>query len=405
MDQVLIGLVTGSAVLVVGGGLAMVLRSAHAAKAKEMMWRPPPGAIVPEPSTDLESPSCAGLLVRLTFAQSLDPDQFSAATEDEFRFSIKPFLERFGVDGANLTLQTLRALGTNVELLVSASPQATKKLLEGTAELLTHGESGRTLPIVRDLATGKVIEQLKEVGTARRLMTGAAALGSIVVSAAHVISTADIASKLEKVGRKLDLLIAFRGIDQDGKLERIFTSAQELVLGPLDASRRLELWRLRGELRELRAVWRREFDHHLAQIEDPAQADWLTRTFTWTSTTNQQIYSAISPTQKLVSRLEYALRLDRVLAVASDTWEESKKTLCDELTQIEQSCETLRKKAGYISGKNPRLSAQPLIEMLESIVEGYGEQVGHQRQFDYAPGTKLIGPSATNTPSLATPAS
>jgi hypothetical protein len=404
MDQVLIGLVVGSAVLV-GGGIAMALRSAPVVKAREVMRRSSAGALVPEPFTDLEPPSCAGLLVRLTFAQSLDPAHFLNATEDEFQSSIKPFLERFGVDGANLTLQTVRALGTNVELLVSASPEATKKLLEGTAELLAHGASGRMLPSVRDLATGRVIEQLKEVGTARRLITGATALSSIAVSAAHVISTADIASKLEKVGRKLDLLIAFRGIDQDGKLERIFTSAQELVLGPLDASRRMELWRLRSELRELRAVWRREFDHHLAQIEDPAQGDWLTRTFTRTSTTNQQIYSAISPTQKQVAQLEYALRLDRVLAVASGTWEESKKTLCNELAQIEQSCEILREKAGYISGKNPHLSAQPLIEMLESIVEGYAEQVGYQRQSGYAPGAKLIGPSATDIPSVPASAS
>ena len=98
-------------------------------------------------------------------------------------------------------------------------------------------------------------------------------------------------------------------------------------------------------------------------------------------------------------QVENALRLDRVLAAASDTWEESTRTLRDELTQIDKSCEILREKAGYISGKDPRLSAQPLIAILESMVECYGEQAGYQHPIGYNPRTKVVRLAATHTPS------
>ena len=85
-----------------------------------------------------------------------------------------------------------------------------------------------------------------------------------------MISAADLARTLKQVDQKLDLLLAYRRIDQAASLERIYTSARELLASPLDEIRRMEVWRLRGEMRQLRAAWRGEREHHLNEIKDPS---------------------------------------------------------------------------------------------------------------------------------------
>lgn len=111
-------------------------------------------------------------------------------------------------------------------------------------------------------------------------MTQLCAASAMVVAAADLIAGADIAKRLKQVESKLDSLIRYRRIDQVSKLERIFTSAKELCFGPLSREKRWELWRLRGELRELRCTWRHELNDHLDQIKAPRQASWLDQIFT-----------------------------------------------------------------------------------------------------------------------------
>lgn len=136
-------------------------------------------------------------------------------------------------DGTVVTLQTLRQWGGRSEMVVAASAEATKAARTGATII---GEKG--LPFVRG-KTGQFREVMKEVGRGRKAIAGAAAVSTIVISAAHMISAADLARTLNQVDQKLDLLHAYRQIDQAATLERIYTSARELLASPLDEVRRI----------------------------------------------------------------------------------------------------------------------------------------------------------------------
>ena len=172
------------------------------------------------------------------------------------------------------------------------------------------------------------------------------------------------------MNQKLDLLLAYRRIDQNAALERIYVAAKELLAAPLHEAQRMEMWRLRGELRELRVVWRREMEHHLLQVENPAEEAWLDRMFTSQHSYDQRISGKISGGMLQLAMVEYSLRIDRVLAVASDAGTLSEGTLMDELMAIERVGTLLKEKAGFISDKK-RGSAQPMIEGLGAMVTQY----------------------------------
>jgi hypothetical protein len=270
-------------------------------------------------------------------------------------------------DGTTITLQILRQWGARSEMVVAASAEATKAARTGAAVI---GKKG--LPFVRG-KTGQFREVMKGVGSGRKAVAGVAAATTIVVSAAHMISAADLARTLKQVDQKLDLLLAYRRIDQAASLERIYTSVRELLASPLDEVRRMEVWRLRGEMRQLRATWRGELEHHLTEIKDPSKDAWFDWLVTSKSSYDNQITEKISEGQLRLMLIEYSLRLDRVLATASDTWDVSSVTLADELAAIDRVGALLKEKAGLISElKHHQKSAQPMIEYIETMVKNYG---------------------------------
>src|SRR6185312_5366833 len=361
-----------SALLLSGGMSAVGIASLAAAIV--IVWRRPRSAMASTPG-NIPALPCAGPIMRLDFRQSLDPSQFAKAAEEETLAYAKTHLRDFVADGATITLQMLRQLAAQSEMVVAASKEATQAMRAGAAVIQRHGLSKRLLPHVIDRKTGQAVEVMKEVGYGRKVIAGAAGASTIVVSAAHMIATADLARTLKLVDQKIDLLLAYRRIDQQAALERIYTAARELLAAPLDEMRRLEVWRLRGELRELRATWRSELEHHLLQIENPAEEAWIDRMFTSQSSYDKRITTKISGGQLQLMMVEYSLRIDRILAAATDTWGVSERTLIDEITAIERIGTLLRDKAAFISDKQ-RASAQPMIEGIKSIVTHYRTLIG-----------------------------
>ncbi len=315
------------------------------------------------------APVCGGAVVRLEFTQSLDPALFAQASDEEVLAFANANLRDLVADGSNITLQLLREWAARYDVTVAPSAAGRVALRAGRAVIQRHS-SGRLFPHLVNSESRQITEVMKEVGGARKVLAGAAAASTIVVSAAHMIATADLARTLRLVDQKLDLLLAFRRIDQQAALERIYTAAKELLASPLDEVQHMELWRLRGELRELRATWRREFEHHLLQVENPAEKAWIDRTFTRQSSEDRRITGRISEGQIQLAMLEYSLRLDRVLAAASGSLEVSFVTLADELTAIERVGTLLRDKAGFIS-ETRRDAVQPMIDGIDMIVTGY----------------------------------
>lgn len=351
------------------GGLAVV-GIAGLATVIAIFWRRR-GAESPAPMGIVPVPPCAGPLARLSFVQSLDPVRFAEAAEEEALAHARVQLRDLIADGTTVTLQVLRQWAAQSEMVVAASAGATKAMRTGAAVIRPHGLTNRLLPQVMDSKTGHIREVMKEVGRGRKAIAGAAAVSMIVVSAAHMISAADLARTLKQVDQKLDLLLAYRQIDQAASLERIYTSARELLASPLDEVRRMEVWRLRGEMRQLRATWRGELEHRLTEIKDPSKDAWFDWLITRRGTYDDQITEKISEGQLRLMLIEYSLRLDRVLATASDTWDVSSVTLADELAVIDRVGALLKEKAGLISEPR-RESTQPMIEYIETMVRSYG---------------------------------
>ncbi|HEY1258723.1 MAG TPA: hypothetical protein VGF34_05685, partial [Stellaceae bacterium] len=166
-----------------------------------------------------EPPSASlGPVERLSFMESLDSERFATAAEA----AAKEFLARLwcsAFDGATVTLNGVRLLSSRVEMIVTASKGGRELMGSGLATVSRHADSGRLLPVVVDVKTGKAIELMKEAPAARRLAQ-LTALSSMIVGAAHIIASADIAKKLKIIDGKLDTLLAYRRLDQAAALER-----------------------------------------------------------------------------------------------------------------------------------------------------------------------------------------
>ena len=196
-------------------------------------------------------------------------------------------------------------------------------------------------------------------------------MSAAVIGAAHLVAGADIGKRLKQVDSKVNLLLAYRRIDQMAKLERIYTSAKELGSGPMNRDKCWELWRLRGELRELRCGWRRELQHQMNLVDDPSTAPWLKRTFTRQKTSDRDVHARITEGQLQLAMIEYSMRLDQALAVGGGTVNEFEGTLAGELVELEAVADLLKSKAGFISGKYPDLSVESTVHGMASIIEQY----------------------------------
>jgi hypothetical protein len=327
----------------------------------------------------------SGPLARLDFNQSLDPVLFAEAAEEETMAYVKLHLRDNFADAATLTLQSLRQLLARSELVVGASDAGAKALLSGAAKLQVHKETGRVLPYLVDSKTGEVNEFMKGVGSGRRFVSNAAAVSTIAVSVAHIIATADIARKLAKANANIDLLLAYRRIDQSARLERIYTFSQELLASPIEELKRMEIWRLRSELRELRAIWRGEVEHHLREVTDPSKdafVDWM---FTSTDSYDSKITRKISEGHLRFLLIEYALRLDCVLAVASSTLELSRVTMADEIVAIAKIEPLLAERMRFIAEKR-RIDVQQVLDGFSTMIKHYDQALPTERRISgYSP--------------------
>jgi hypothetical protein len=321
----------------------------------------------------------SGPLARLDFNQSLDPVLFAEAAEEETLAYIKLQLTDYVADAATLTLQSLRQFLARSELVVGASDAGAKALLSGAAKLQSHGATGRSIPVLVNSDTGKTMEIMKEVSFGRRFVSTAAAVSTIVVSAAHIIATADLARKLEKANGNLDLLLAYRKIDQSARLERIYTFAQEILASPIDELKRMEIWRLRSELHELRTIWRGEIEHHLREVTDPSKDAFIDWMFTSTASYDSKITDKISEGHVRFLLIEYALRLDHVLAVASSTLELSGVTIADEIAAIARLEPLLTERMRFISEKR-RIDVQQVLNGFSTMIKHYDQALPRERR-------------------------
>lgn len=322
-----------------------------------------------KPGVRLDTP-----VTRLTFQESLDPERFAEASSALATAGLNDVLAGCAADGVVVTVQSIRLVQQGAEMIVSASASGRRLFTEGRALIPFHRATGARLPLLTDARTGKIIEQLKEMPIST-VTSKLASISSLAIGAAHMVAGADLAKRLSRLDSKLDFLLATHRIDQMARLERIYIAAQELSLRELDRDRRLEMWRLRGDLRELRFAWRQELRLKLEHVEDPASAPLLQRLFSTQRSVDQRVREGITEGETEVALIEYSMRLEYVLAVGSDTVEEFQLSQRSEMQQLAQLVDQLKEKAHYISGEHPDLSVDPMVQALSSVVTTYQESL------------------------------
>ena len=315
------------------------------------------------------------VITRLSFDESLDLEKFAGASHDAAISDLNRRLASSTPDGLVIAVNGLQLVKSGVNMVVSVSKNGRKMLQQGVAVISRNG-SQQGLPVLRSIKDGRILEMMKEARGAQA-MAKLASLGALVVGAAHIIAGADIAKRLKAVDAKIDLLLAYRKIDQMAALERLYTSARELCRGEVTKEKQWELWKMRGELRELRTRWRREMRHEIELVKDPSQSDWFRTVFGWIEPVHkgphQEAHQKITERQPHLMLIEYSLRLDQTLAVASGTVREFEATLQDELCGLEELHRLLQSKADLISKKYPDLTVQPTLDGMSAMLDGYGK--------------------------------
>jgi hypothetical protein len=313
---------------------------------------------------------------KLSFNDSLDPQKFIEASEECAKNQISKSLENYYGDGVSIAVNSLRLKGSSTEMLVTASKNG-KELLKSGKVVFAKTKSGKLLPKLRNVKTGRFTETLKTKGVFGKAGK-AANLAAIVVSVAHIISGADTVKRLKEIDTKLNKLIAFHEFDKLATLERIYSQASELLLSPLNAKKKEILWACRGELRELRNAWRRQAEYLLSQTYDPSQKGGLEKFwegfkgfFGAKNKDGEKVHADISKATPQLSLIEYTLRMEYSLAVVSDTLLQFQFSLEKEMQDFENLSSLLDEKQELIRSSDKKLEIEYVQMGLREMIDNY----------------------------------
>lgn len=306
--------------------------------------------------------ACREIMTRLSFRDSIDHEKFATVVLKSGEHLIESRLNLL-TDGGNVALNSVQAL-RHGELVLRFSTKG-QALINAGQLSIARDAAGRLLPQLKD-ATGQVREIGRVGGVAK--VGKVANVAAAVVGAAHLIAGADISKRLKSMDTKIDALLAGRRIDQFARLERVFTSAKELLALSETRNVSSELWRLRGDLRELRSIWRHECENMVAQID--GNRGWFERQ----ATADQRVLTSLSDAEQHTYWIEYALRLDRILASASGTWEAYEAGLADEMKNLDDLRTKFEEKQASIQDDKLKASLPPQTSIAE-IVSSYRDML------------------------------
>lgn len=266
-------------------------------------------------------------------------------------------------------LREVAQSGTHLTFELSSSIQA--GLARGTLRL-GRDRNGRLLATVQDTQTGKITELLRGAPSGIRL----GAVMATVYGLAHLVSAQDLATKLDVLAKKVDVLVALRTIDQRAQLEAAFARAKELGMRPIDDSGRAELRELRHEVRALRYVWRGEVLHALTALRDPPSVNRFNSRLPRTTAKHAAMQEGLRAAAGQVALMEFSLRFEHLLAVAGGDAEPFLRMLPEELDEWDELGAAMAAKASTIGYE--ALTAQPYVDAVREVAHVY--RVGVERE-------------------------
>ena len=312
---------------------------------------------------EAHAPNPLAVLADLQLEEAIDARRYGEAVA---RFQAREHRGDLTVAGQVVTV------ATNVRDLAKAGSQLTFELTSsiraglarGTLRLVRDG-NGKLLASVKDSRTGKITELLRGAPSGARL----GALTATVYGLAHIVSAQDLATKLDAVAHKVDLLVALRGVDQRARLEAAYARAKEIGLGPLDEAAAQELRGIRHDVRELRNVWRGEVMHALAELREPRPPNRVTQHLPGTRARHAALHDGLRDAVGRVAMMEFSLRFEHLLAVASGDAEPFLSVLPDELAAWDELGDLVAAKARSIAFDD--LTAQPYVDAVRDVVAVY----------------------------------
>lgn len=232
-------------------------------KARPSTLHAPVLDLVSVASTPLDSFSLSLARVSFEDALQLSPlfELTNQSARQRFELNVRSQLLAAGVITANAVVAV-----DHSTLAVSFTQNGVRGFSRGGFRLM-RDTAGRELPVLTN-ASGRIVRQARVVS---KLASRAAALGAMVVGAAHLISGADLAARMREMQRDVRFLVAARTHDKLGRLEAIYSHTRELLAGPRTPEIELELFRQTRDLAEVRAQWRRDVYAKLERIENPAE--------------------------------------------------------------------------------------------------------------------------------------
>lgn len=322
--------------------------------------------------------SCA--VACFTFEEALRVEPLLRGVGEAHINQHSEFLRQNGGDFLNGGLQGAKCLVEKGTYLVRFAPDMAKKLGTKELHLVTNKTSGKLMPILAG-SKNKFAANAQMAGTLTKGTKLAASTVTAIVSAAHIISGADVCRKLETVSEKTEFLVAVHRINQLAQVEGIYRQAKELAYLGLNDSNRREIHRLGRELFEVRSAWRRELLYHLGKLKKKGESkNFLLRFFQGKAVDKHDKKTAASIASGIVEiqLINASMAIHLALAQAAQTTDAFLGvTLRDELEDLSRLSARLHESRNLISTRNQaqRKQAQEVCDFLDGVRQTYEEML------------------------------
>lgn len=318
-------------------------------------------------------------MLAVSFEEAMQVRSLLGEVSKQAQTGLISHLAHHGGDGLAIGLTGARVLIERGTEVVRFSAKGAKLLKAKELRFMTDA-TGRKIPTLVN-ASGKTVENARVMGT---LTTGtriAANLTIAVVTAAHIISGADLAKKLNNLASKVEFLVAAHRIEQLSRVEGVYRQAKELMHLSQTDQTRIELHRLGRELFEVRSAWRREIVHHVGNLEKTEESkNWFVGRFQRLTRKgkDEKVSKTVSATEAEIQLLNGSLAIHLALAQAAGTLDTFLQvSLPDELSELQRVHDFLEDRQQYIHDKHPELrnSVTDACSRLEAVTTTYRSMV------------------------------
>jgi hypothetical protein len=313
-------------------------------------------------------------LLRVTFDEAFQSDLLGREIRD---YGIKRIAWEFGLDPANIALNAVAF--RQGALILQFSKLGQQLLKSGEAIIPIQRVSGKPLGVLQDADTGRFIEIAK--GKTAGLIN-LCQVSAIVISTAHIISSADNLKRLKVIDSKLDYLIRARSLDQHAELKTIYNRSREGVDGELTDHKRIQLSSYRDRLLQLRERWRLEIAdliEHAPQTRMNVIIEHIPLVGkSVQKTKDRELLNHLNRTVPLIRHARLALFTDACLALhLGESQKLIEHVVQDEarswslvLSSFTQKAATIRGHEHYDSIKILQENVDSQVSILSSMAEG-----------------------------------